>query len=470
MMILRSTRRGRAVLALGALACAATACNAILGHHEGSLLELDGGADARGEAAVDGAADVVASDGPGLDVAEASSADVGDGPGVDGDAAALDAPPGDGTTADGAVAETGASDSGADATDGAASTDGATSTDGGTDATAGDSGCGDLASDPGNCGACGHSCLGGTCSNGQCQPFLLAGDPNKNTGLFSLYGLLLRGSTLYGTNWSEPNILYDVPITGGGETFIVSAGTRSQLAGGLVTDGTKLFYLLFSGVGNGIWSVDPDGSQDTQVVTFTNVQALAADPTYLYWTQKNQPGMFRSATDGTGQVEYFTTTMIGEIVAEGGQVFFSETQNKVVMVASPTNIAGAVAVSAPIGTVMSASSNTIHSDGTYVYFADDAGGFYRAPIGGGGTAAAVPIKPPGQSATSPFVVDSTYVYAVGSRQIVRFPKDGTGSTKLLVTLNDDSYIAVQDATSLYFTTYGSGGSSPPFAAVWRLAK
>ena len=59
---------------------------------------------------------------------------------------------------------------------------------------------------------------------------------------------------------------------------------------------------------------------------------------------------------------------------------------------------------------------------------------------------------------------------VGSRQIVRFPKDGTGSTKLLVTLNDDSYIAVQDATSLYFTTYGSGGSSPPFAAVWRLAK
>jgi hypothetical protein len=426
----------RAIVGLAAIACGATACNAILGHHEGTLLEDDAGADARGEAAADGAADVAASDGPTSD-----------------------------SPADGLGPETGALDAGGlDVTDGASSAEG-----GGADAADGDSGCGDVGSDPSNCGTCGHSCFGGACTNGLCQPFLLAGDPNKNTGLFSLYGLLLRGSTLYGTNWAEPNFVYDVPITGGGETFFVSAGTRFQQCGGLVTDGTKLYYLIFSGAGNGVWSVNTDGSQDVQVVTFMEMQALSADATYLYWTHKGQPGIYRAATDGTGQAEYFTTTMTGEVVAEGGQVFFSESENKVVRVASPTNIAGAVPVSAPIANALSPSSNTIHSDGTFVYFADTAGRFYRAPVGGG-AAAAQEITPLGQSAAFPFVVDSTYVYAVGNRQIVRFPKDGTGSAKLLVTLNDDSYVVVQDATSLYFTTYGIGGTSPPFAAVWRLAK
>src|SRR5262249_35669288 len=31
--------------------------------------------------------------------------------------------------------------------------------------------CVDLASDPHNCGQCGHDCGGGSCANGACQPF-----------------------------------------------------------------------------------------------------------------------------------------------------------------------------------------------------------------------------------------------------------------------------------------------------------
>jgi hypothetical protein len=34
--------------------------------------------------------------------------------------------------------------------------------------------CVDLTSDGKNCGACGHDCLGGTCSGGQCQPVMIA--------------------------------------------------------------------------------------------------------------------------------------------------------------------------------------------------------------------------------------------------------------------------------------------------------
>jgi hypothetical protein len=40
---------------------------------------------------------------------------------------------------------------------------------------AADAGCdGAYDSDPANCGACGHGCLGGACVAGQCQPVLLA--------------------------------------------------------------------------------------------------------------------------------------------------------------------------------------------------------------------------------------------------------------------------------------------------------
>src|SRR5262245_28739027 len=49
------------------------------------------------------------------------------------------------------------------------------SSEGGT--TLGDSGLAcvaDLKADPANCGACGHSCLGGACAGGVCRPVVLA--------------------------------------------------------------------------------------------------------------------------------------------------------------------------------------------------------------------------------------------------------------------------------------------------------
>jgi hypothetical protein len=44
--------------------------------------------------------------------------------------------------------------------------------------------CGDVQRDPNHCGACGHSCRGGECNQGRCQPQILARDQEGPLGIF----------------------------------------------------------------------------------------------------------------------------------------------------------------------------------------------------------------------------------------------------------------------------------------------
>jgi hypothetical protein len=46
-----------------------------------------------------------------------------------------------------------------------------------------DGSCTDTNTDPNNCGACGHNCLGGACVAGQCQPVILSANQSQPTFL-----------------------------------------------------------------------------------------------------------------------------------------------------------------------------------------------------------------------------------------------------------------------------------------------
>ena len=46
--------------------------------------------------------------------------------------------------------------------------------------------CVDTGSDPKNCGSCGHDCLGGTCSGGQCQPSAVVSNTGDNVRAFAI--------------------------------------------------------------------------------------------------------------------------------------------------------------------------------------------------------------------------------------------------------------------------------------------
>jgi hypothetical protein len=44
--------------------------------------------------------------------------------------------------------------------------------------------CGDVQRDPNHCGVCGHSCLGGECNRGRCQPLIVARNQEGPAGIF----------------------------------------------------------------------------------------------------------------------------------------------------------------------------------------------------------------------------------------------------------------------------------------------
>lgn len=72
----------------------------------------------------------------------------------------------------------------------------------------------DLASDPANCGRCGHDCLGGACNAGRCQPYVFS---SANTPR----GVAINGDRIY---WTEVNAgkVATRPIADGGVTTAVN--------------------------------------------------------------------------------------------------------------------------------------------------------------------------------------------------------------------------------------------------------
>jgi hypothetical protein len=100
-----------------------------------------------------------------------------------------------------------------------------------------DGGCdaGAFATDPNNCGACNHSCLGGGCEAGMCQPIVLA------TGQFSVYTLAVDSKNVYWATALTVGNVQKCAIGGcGGIPTTLSAGENS--AQGPVVDSKSVYW------------------------------------------------------------------------------------------------------------------------------------------------------------------------------------------------------------------------------------
>lgn len=121
-----------------------------------------------------------------------------------------------------------------------------------------------------HCGACGHSCMGGTCTNGRCAAETVVGNRNRPAGI------VVDNTNVYWTDLWD-NTLYRAPKSGGPPATIATGGVIGPLA----IDGSTLYYPT----GAAIRRIGTDGTGGQTVVAAESyvVSDLALDATRVFW-------------------------------------------------------------------------------------------------------------------------------------------------------------------------------------------
>jgi hypothetical protein len=107
-----------------------------------------------------------------------------------------------------------------------------------------------FATDPLNCGSCGHSCLGGACLGNQCQP-VVVDDDSTNTDPYDL-GIII--DKLYFTNNAPPGVRYigKTEIKKGiGDSFQIQTFSGGTKPFEIAVSTTNVFFSVYGGTTNG---------------------------------------------------------------------------------------------------------------------------------------------------------------------------------------------------------------------------
>ena len=273
-------------------------------------------------------------------------------------------------------------------------------------------------SDPINCGGCGHDCLGGACTSGSCQPVTLALTHGS-------VGLAIDSAFVY---WADNE-----------------AGTINKVSNALTHPGTP-----------------------TPVVSGThaqNVQGIASDGTYIYWTNKIAAGsVYRALPTGAGLTTIASNQSQPDWIASNGTtvVWTNQTGNQVM--ADPVTSDGLVA---PKQLNLSGENGTVPAgiaiDSTNVY--------YAAKTSGGGLAESVPLEggPVVELGTATYVgiaAYNNYVFWTGGSSnpaVYQNTKAGTPVTEKTIAAGALAcpLAVTSDGANVYFLDQGTAACGAP---------
>jgi hypothetical protein len=134
-----------------------------------------------------------------------------------------------------------------------------------------------------HCGRCGHSCLGGGCEGGLCQPVAIA------QGLGTVGGVVINDTHVYFTTLPGDNKIQRVAKTGGTVDTLASGASVRQ-AKHLAINATHVYWAnaeLFGGAINrcplaGCGAATPETISNPEEAT-----GVALDATHVYWSDGN---------------------------------------------------------------------------------------------------------------------------------------------------------------------------------------
>jgi hypothetical protein len=223
-----------------------------------------------------------------------------------------------------------------------------------------DSGCDASATDPRNCGRCGHDCVGGACSAGVCQPWTILSTPasdiaSDNARVFWVLGAIPgdlstcsrggcdAGTTLAG-NLVQPGKIALDSTRAYFTTYVLNTGILGACAKGgcdggattlsgnhsypawLVVDSTDVYYNVYNGdlVRCTLPSCAPDGG--VSITTTSVAQGLAQDSTNLFWSEGYQylVSCQKSNCNGTRKIIISGESSLRSVAAYGGNVYAVE--------------------------------------------------------------------------------------------------------------------------------------------------
>ncbi len=215
-----------------------------------------------------------------------------------------------------------------------------------------------IATDPLNCGRCGHSCLGAGCVGGRCQPVTLA-------TVASPYELTVDATDVYWTDKGRGTAVPNVSrcAKSGGPVANVVTGSANADPSSLVVAAGRVVFT--DGDGNTVLSclLPGSGCSDKQSQTGESTpKGIAWNGTTVYWVN-NASGNVRSGDSTVQMPAFFAMGEVGlsRIAADATHVFWTVTggvHGK--PIGSLMNLAFALAAADPVDLAI---------DGTHVFVA-----------------------------------------------------------------------------------------------------